>query len=318
MGQLLFGIDIGGTTIKIGLLDENLKVLCKTAVDNHNQIEPADMVENIALGCEKLLNDNDISPETVIAVGIGAPGPLDMVSGVIKSAPNLKKFKNTPVRDMISKRLGMPAVLENDANAACWGERVAGAGAGIDDMVFFTLGTGVGGGIISDGKIVHGASGEAAEIGHVIIYPGERLCGCGQKGCIEAHSSATAAAAMATEKIQAGEKSSLAEIYNSNGAITCKDVFDASADGDKIAVEITETVARTLGIACVNVLHVTEPGRIVFGGGMIAAGDVFLKRIQHYFDEYIWTMKKENVEICFASLGSDAGMIGAAALASAL
>jgi glucokinase len=217
---------------------------------------------------------------------------------------------------MISARFGRPVFLENDANAACWGERVAGSGSGINDMVFLTLGTGVGGGIVTNGQIVHGTSGEAAELGHIIIYPDVRLCGCGQKGCVEAYASASATAARAAEALQQGTKSSLKKVLEKNGKVTCKDVFEHAEKGDELAKQIVEQTAEALGLVCVSVLHVTQPQKIIFAGGMIAAGQVLLDRIRYYFKQHIWTIKPEdNVEICFATLGEDAGIIGAAALA---
>ena len=181
-------------------------------------------------------------------------------------------------------------------------------------MVFFTLGTGIGGGIISNGELVHGA-GNAAELGHIIIYPEGRLCNCGQRGCAESYASADSTVRRAAEAIEAGATSTLADLLKKNEQITCRDIYEKSTLGDELAVEITEGTAKTLGLLCVNVFHVTEPARIVFAGGMIAAGEPLLERIRHYFAEYIWPLKEESVEICFAALGQDAGIVGAAALA---
>jgi glucokinase len=224
-------------------------------------------------------------------------------------------FKNVPIRQMLSDALNCPVVFDNDANVACFGEFAAGAGKGVDNMVFFTLGTGIGAGIISEGKLLLGSSGNAAELGHAIIYPDGRLCNCGQKGCAEAYASASNTAKRATEAVEAGKKSSLKILLEKKGQITCKDVYDHLKTGDKLAKKITDETAKVLAILCVNALHATEPQRIVFAGGMIAAGDILLNRIKDYFNEQIWNLKKETVEICFASLGEDAGIIGAAALA---
>ncbi|MEA3227046.1 MAG: ROK family protein, partial [Planctomycetota bacterium] len=208
-----------------------------------------------------------------------------------------------------------PVVFDNDANVACWGEYVAGAGKGVKDMVFFTLGTGIGGGVVSSGELVHGCDENAAELGHMIIYPNGRSCNCGQKGCVEAYASADSTARRATEALEAGANSSLGKVLEEKGKITCKDVYDHLASGDELAKEITDGTAEALALTCINMLHTTEPKRIVFTGGMIAAGDALLGRIQYFFDQHIWTLKKEQVEICFATLGEDTGIIGAAALA---
>jgi len=315
MSEIFVGIDLGGTNVKIGCFDSQLKPICKTAATTEADMGPEAVVDRIAQTTEKLLADGGLSPESVAAAGIGAPGPSILAEGIIIASPNMPSFKNVPLRKMLSDRLNAPAVLENDANAACWGEYVLGAGRGVDDMVFFTLGTGIGGGIISNGKLVHGSADNAAELGHIIIYPDGRKCGCGQRGCVEAYASASSTAARAAEAVQAGTASTLKKALEQNGEITCKDVFEHSAAGDQLAREVTDQTAKALAIVCVNMLHTTEPQRIVFAGGMIAAGDMLLSRIREYFNEQIWSLKKETVEIAFATLGEDAGIIGAAALA---
>ncbi|MDO8301978.1 MAG: ROK family protein, partial [Sedimentisphaerales bacterium] len=230
----------------------------------------------------------------------------------------LPMFRNVPLRKMIIERTGKPTVLENDANAACYGEYVIGAGRGADDMVFLTLGTGIGGGIITNGRLVHGYGANAAELGHIIIEMGGRQCGCGQKGCVEAYASANSTVRRAVEALDAGKASTLAALYRDKGRITAKDIYEQSAAGDALAREITEGTAKALGILCVSLLHSTGPQRIVFAGGMIAAGELLLSRIRYYFNQNIWTLKHENIEICFATLGEQAGMVGAAALATTL
>jgi glucokinase len=315
MSEIFVGIDLGGTNVKIGCFDSQLKLICKTAAATEANMGPEGVVDRIGLTTEELLADNGLFPKTIQAVGIGAPGPSILDEGIIIASPNMPLFKNVPLRKMVSDRFGRPAILENDANAACWGEYVLGAGKGVDDMTFFTLGTGIGGGIISNGKLVHGSADNAAELGHIVIYPDGRECGCGQKGCVEAYASASSTAARATEAVQAGTPSTLKKVLEQNREITCKNVFEHSAAGDQLAKQITDGTAKALAIVCVNMLHITEPKRIVFAGGMIAAGDMLLNRIKDYFNEQIWSLKKETVEIAFATLGEDAGIIGAAALA---
>jgi glucokinase len=315
VSEIYIGIDLGGTNIKIGCFDEKLNLLCKTSVITEAQMEPKVVVERINAGTRKLLADNNIPMESVKAVGIGVPGPSNVENGMIIAAPNLPLFKNVPIRDMLSEKFDKPVVFENDANVACWGEHAVGAGKGIDNMVFFTLGTGIGGGIITEGKLLHGFNNNATELGHLIVRPGGRVCGCGQKGCAEAHASASSTAARAQEAIEAGAESSLKKVLEDNKQITCKDVFEHAKSGDKFATEIVEETAKCLAILCIDLLHTTGPERIVFAGGMIAAGEQLLGRVKHYYEEYLWTLKAEKTEICFATLGEDAGIIGAAALA---
>lgn len=315
MGKVFVGIDLGATNVKIGCLDGELNIIGQTSVKTNHEAGPEAVVERICEATEKLLSDNGLSKEDLQAVGIGSTGLFNFKDGIMISNPNMRTFKNVPLRKMVSERLDSPVVLENDGNAACWGEYVAGAGRGVKEMAFFTLGSGIGGGVITDGKLVHGGNDSAAELGHIITYPDGRLCGCGQKGCIEAYASANSTAARATEEIEAGVESSLKKVLDEKGQITSKDVYEHLAKGDALAKKITDGTARALAIICVNMVHTTDPQRIVFSGGMIAAGDVLLNRIKEYFDEYIWGMKDESVEICFATIGEDTGIIGAAALA---
>jgi len=315
MGEILVGIDLGGTNVKVGCFDSALKLIDKASAATEADMGPEAVVERIGRTTDNLLAINNLPVDSLAAAGIGAPGPARLDEGIIIASPNMPLFKNVPLRKMLSRRLHAPVVLENDANAACWGEFVLGAGKDINNMVFFTLGTGIGGGIITDDKLVHGSADNAAELGHIIIYPDGRKCACGQRGCVEAYASADSTARRAVEAIEAGAESSLKRVLDEKGRITSKDVYEHLAAGDELAKQITDGTAKALGLVCINMLHSTEPGRIVFAGGMIAAGDVLLNRIKDFFDEQIWSLKKETVEIAFATLGEDAGIIGAAALA---
>jgi len=315
MGDIFVGIDFGGTNTKIGLFDSKLNLLGKTSVTSNTDAGADALVDKMVETVNGLIAEAHLSQKDLTAVGLGTPGPAKYKEGVIIASPNLPAFKDVPIKKMLSEKLNVPVVVDNDANAACWGEFVAGAGKDVNDMAFFTLGTGIGGGLVSDGKLVHGCGENAAELGHIIIYPDGRECGCGQKGCAEAYASAKSTAKKATEAIEAGAESSLKQLLDSKGEITSKDVYEHLAKGDDLAKQITDDTAKALALLCINVLHTTEPARIVFSGGMIAAGDALLDRIKHYFNEYIWKLKKEAVEICFATLGEDAGIIGASALA---
>ena len=312
---MYIGIDLGGTNIKIGVFDENFGLVGKASTATKADMGPDIVVDRIADAIKELLKRENIDFKQIKAAGIGAPGPSNIAEGIIIAAPNLPLFKNVPLRDMLSRKIGKPVVFENDANAACWGEFVCGAGKGVDDMVFFTLGTGIGGGIVCHGNLVHGYHDNAAELGHIIIYPDGRVCGCGQRGCAEAYASASSTARRATEAITVGRRSSLRDVLEKKGEVTSKDVFEHYASRDELATELVEETAKVLGLLCINILHVTEPQRIVFSGGMIAAGELLLNRIRYYFNKYIWTIKPEPIDVCFATLGEDAGIIGTAALA---
>ncbi|MBN2315098.1 MAG: ROK family protein [Sedimentisphaerales bacterium] len=315
MSGTFVGIDVGGTNVKIGLFDSDLKLISKTSITTEAEMGPDVVIDNMAKTVEKLLTEANLSLSDITGIGIGTPGPAKYSEGIIIKSTNMPKFINVPICKMLNEKLGAPVVFDNDANVACWGEFAVGAGKGVKDMVFFTLGTGIGGGVVSNGELVHGCDENGAELGHMIIHPDGRQCNCGQRGCVEAYASADSTARRATEAIEGGAESSLKKVLDKKGKITSKDIYQHLASGDKLAKEITDGTAKALAITCINMLHTTEPKRIVFAGGMIAAGDVLLNRIKEYFDEHIWTLKKEYVEICFATLGEDAGIIGAAALA---
>jgi len=315
MKKIFVGIDFGGTNVKIGLFDSDLKLLAKTSVETKADTGPESLIDRIGDATEKLLADNKLDRQAVQAVGMAAAGQFDLTAGIMISSPNMHSFKNVPLRKMLTDRIGKPAVIGNDANIACLGEFACGAGKDVEDMVFFTLGTGIGGGIVTNGTLVNGANDNAAELGHIIIYPDGRVCGCGQHGCAEAYASASSTAKRAAEAITAGAESSLESLLEEKSEITCKDVYEHLEAGDELAKKITDETAKVLALLCIDVLHGTDPQRIVFAGGMIAAGDILLDKIKEYFNKYIWSMKTETVEICFATLGEDAGLIGAAELA---
>ena len=316
MADHYIGIDFGGTNTKFGIFSSGIEIVKKSSLPTCHDDGAEAVLDMMAGEVKQIVANANLTMENIKAIGLASPGPASYKNGMLGNTTNMPAFRNVPIRDMLSERTGKPVVFENDANVACFGEFAIGAGKDVDDMVFFTLGTGIGGGIVNHGKLLEGAGDNAAELGHLIIYPDGRRCNCGQKGCVEAYASATNTAKRATEALEAGFPSSLKQLLDDNGEITCKDVFEHSAKGDALAWETTEETAKALALLCINMLHTTEPKQIVFAGGMIAAGDALLDRIKHYFDEHIWDLKKETVEICFATLGEDAGIIGAAALAA--
>ncbi|MCP4454074.1 MAG: ROK family protein [Planctomycetes bacterium] len=313
MSSVLVGIDLGGTNIKIACFDMNLKLLKKTSVTTGVDMGPAAVVDRIDHAIADLLAQQGLSLTDLAGAGIGTPGPADYQAGILIKSTNMPTFKNVPIKRMLEDKLRCTVAFENDGNVACFGEFSVGAGKDIDDMVFFTLGTGIGCGIVSKGRLVQGATGNAAEVGHMIVDPGGEPCNCGQRGCVEAIASASNTARRATAAVKAGQASSLEPIL-ADGDITCKDVYQHLAQGDDLAKRITDETHSALAVMCVNMLHVTDPARIVFTGGMIAAGNPLLTGIRDEFHQRIWTLREESVEILFASLGEDAGVIGAAAL----
>ncbi|MHC4563271.1 MAG: ROK family protein [Planctomycetota bacterium] len=309
------GIDLGGTFIKFGLLDDRRQrsetLQLPTLADEGGEGIVRQMIE----GVRRVMADAALSAEDVVGIGIGAPGPLDLAEGVVIAMPNIPGMENMSLRDAVGDGVGIAAVLENDANAAAMGEFLCGAGREASDMVLLTLGTGVGGGVILDGRVMHGSHGIGAELGHMIIEPDGELCGCGQRGCLERYCSATYTARHAEARIQQGASSSLADLLKANGELTTKDINEARRAGDALAGEVWDRAARYLALACVNICRVFDPDEIVLAGGLIKAGDDLMGPIQEHFGRLNWSLTKPQTTIAFATLGHDAGVVGAAGVA---
>lgn len=309
--QIYIGVDLGGTTVKVGICDKDGKLL-HTYEGPTGVEDGADaVIDRIAEYSRKIVADSDYTWEQVAGVGAGLPGFLDIENGIMKLAPNLK-WKNVPVRDKLQERLQVPIVLDNDANVAALGESWSGAGAGVSSMVCFTLGTGVGGGIIIDNKIVHGFNGMAGEIGHISVVPDLEAiqCGCGQMGCVETVSSATGIVRMAEDAVERGESTSLAL----EKKITAKDVFDAAKSDDEVAVRIIKRSALYLGKAMSTLAVILNAKCYIIGGGVSKAGDILFDALREEFGKITPEALQEGVDIIPAKLGNDAGMVGAAGL----
>ena len=315
MNEYFLGIDLGGTNVVIGLLDGAGRIIARNSQPTRVELGPESLVKRITAAGAELIARAKPGTDQVKAVGIGSPGPLSIAEGKIITSCNLDGFEGFAIRAACSKGLGLPAVLDNDANAACWGEFWLGAGRDINDMVLFTLGTGIGGGIVCAGELVHGSGHNAAELGHMIIVPDGRPCTCGQRGCLEAYASANSTVERAEEAIAEGGASGLEQIIKQNSTISCKNVFDHAREGDKLALEIVEGTAKALAVACINMNHATEPKKVILAGGMIQAGEILIRKVRRFYNKMIWDAKLEPMEICLAQLGGDAGFIGAAGLA---
>lgn len=312
------GLDLGGTNVKAGVVDENGCVRSQLSVPTNAIGGQEAVIAAMVDAARQVAAEAGLSLEQIAGIGIGAPGPLDLEAGVVSEAPNIPGWQNVPLRARIAEATGRPSVLENDANAAAFGEFWAGAGRNpsIRHLVMLTLGTGIGSGLIVDGKLIHGAHGIGAEGGHTIVQPGGRICNCGQRGCLEAYASASNTACRAQEAIDAGRATMLTQSRSRpSKAITAKDVFAAAATGDELAKSIIDDTALYLGIACVNFCRLFDPQMIVFAGGMMLAGDTLFAEIRRVFEEQTWSLTKPTVRIVPAELGNDAGFIGAAAVA---
>jgi len=310
------GLDVGGTTMKAGVVDDTGRPLSHTvslATEAHKGQQHG--LERMCETIRQAVSAAKLSLEQIAAIGVATPGTMDLAAGIILDPPNLKPWQNVPVKQHIRSVFHLPVAFQNDANAAAFGEYWVGAGRGTRSMVLFTLGTGVGGGIILNDRVVEGQHSHGAELGHMKIEMTQpRECGCGRRGCLEAYASATAVVKRAREALgRDGGRSALHKVLQANDTLTARDVFLAAAAGDALAGQLVDETAYYLAIGAMNMLHIIDPDMVVFGGGMIAAGEKFLQQIRHYVKELAFPVPAEKAQICYAELGSDAGFIGAAA-----
>jgi glucokinase len=308
MPDIIIGVDLGGTNIKAGAISQDGEVLYRCRRPTEGEGGPDTVCDNIALAvaeCRENLSDD----QEAIGVGVGSPGPLDLSRGLVVMAPNLPGWENIPLLAMIEDRTGLDCVVENDANAAALAEQWIGAGHGCSSLVLFTLGTGIGGGIVLDEKVWHGFGDCAAEIGHMSIDPEGPRCNCGNWGCVEAHASATAMVRRMRESIEAGTNTSLAQKKDD---LTAKDIYEAAVEGDSAASENMHMTGFYLGVAVSNIMHILNPEVVVFTGGVTAAGNMLLRPIRQTARERTMEACRRDVKIRFGQLGEDAGVIGAA------
>ena len=294
-----FGIDLGGTTVKIAYFDETGEMLGKWEIPTVTAGSGQQILPDIADSIRHYIDAHQINETMILGLGIGVPGPVDG-KGVVNKCVNLG-WGVFNIAEELTRLTGFPVKAGNDANVAALGEYWKGGGKDCDNMVFATLGTGVGGGIVIEGKLLHGAHGSGAEIGHMVLNRHETaVCGCGKRGCVEQYCSATGIVRLAA----------LHGMEN----VTCKDIFDAGKAGDKVALEVLEEYYEYLGEFLGTLCSVINPEVVVLGGGVSKAGDVLLKGTEPYFHKYVFHAAS-NVKFALASLGNDAGAYGAFKLA---
>ena len=310
MDRVVIGVDLGGTNTRTALVNREGIVLDKqkeatVAAGGHEQVI-AKLIGNINRQRE---NAGRLG-RTVIAVGVGAPGVIHEQTGVVVKSPNFPDWNNLPLRKTLELELGIPVIIENDANAAALGEQWRGAGSGIKSMIFLTLGTGVGGGIILGGRIWHGADGMAGEVGHMTISPDGRPCGCGNTGCLEMYASSR------------GIVMTFGEIWSQQDAaaplptgITSEQVYQAARSGEPIAARAMQDMGRSLGIGIANLINIFNPEMVVIGGGVRDAWDLFIDATRDEIRRRAFEYPAERTKILPSVLGDDAGMVGAAAVA---
>ncbi len=308
MANYVFGVDIGGTTVKIGLFSIEGELLDKWEITTRKDDGGAYILQDITDSVNAKLTEKGISKEDVKGVGMGVPGPVKEDGTVVKCV-NLG-WGVFNAADELSELVGLPVKVGNDANMAALGEYWQGGGKSYQNIVMITLGTGVGGGIIINGKMLSGVNGAGGEIGHMPIDPEEQdVCNCGKKGCLEQYASATGIVRLANRALQASDKPS---VLREAKYVSAKEIFDAAKSGDNLALELMEEHGKRLGYALASVACVVDPEAFVIGGGVSKAGDILLNTVKKYYQEYAFHACR-NTEFCLATLGNDAGMYGGAA-----
>ena len=306
MKKYVFGVDVGGTTVKLGLFDAKGNVLDKWEIPTRTEDEGSHILPDIADSIREKMKR--IDKDSVVGVGVGAPGPIDS-KGVVHRAVNLG-WGTFSIKDTLEDLLNVPVMAGNDANVAALGEMWMGGGQGCRDLIMVTLGTGVGGGIIIDGRILTGSGGAGGEIGHMHVEDEEEeSCNCGNKGCLEQYSSATGITRLANRLLAASGRDSVLR----GREVSAKSVFDAVKAKDPLAVETAEKFGKYLGDALASIACVVNPEAIVIGGGVSKAGEILIDYIRPHYEKNVFHGSRE-VKFSLATLGNDAGIYGAAKL----
>lgn len=316
------GLDLGGTDVKVGVVDDLGRPLSWLAIPTESDKGPQDASQRMGKAVLEAIGKAGLEPAAVGRVGLGSAGILDTEAGILVKPVNLKGWDNFPLRDRVSEHCGLPVTFANDANAAAYGEFWVGSGRGYRSIVLFTLGTGIGCGIIVGDRAINGENGLGAECGHIVIDYAEdaRLCGCGQRGHLEAYASATAVVKRACEVLESGRASSLDKFTKCHG-LTPKLIAHEAEAGDALALEIIAETAKYLAVGIVNLMHTIDPGCVLLGGAMTFGGresDLglrFLEWIREEVKRRTFRILADRTIIDFAKLGNDAGYIGAAGMA---
>jgi len=315
MAKLAVGLDLGGTKIAACLMDKNGCTVQKKALPTLAEEGPAAVILRMKSIVYEIMGAARVTKEDVAAIGICSPGPLDAEQGVVLNPPNLPGWVKVPIRDILHNEFQVPVVLENDANAASFGENLFGAGRGAKNFMYITVSTGIGGGVITNGKLFKGANGNAVEVGHTTINFEGPLCGCGNRGCWELYASGKSLARFAEEAIAQGKSTMLKDIAGDGNRIRAEDIFAAAKQGDELARELVAKEGFYLGVGLANVINSFNPDCIAIGGGLSHEWDLLYEPMMKVMRMRALRANWENVRVVKAELGSDAAVIGAAALA---
>lgn len=308
------GIDLGGTNIKAGVVNENYEIIAKATTKTLLPRPAEEICADMAKVSLEAVEQAGLTLDDIESVGIGTPGTANSATGIIEYSNNLG-FLNLPVVEIMQKHINKPVYVENDANAAAYGEFVAGAAKGANDAVCITLGTGVGGGIIINGKIYSGFNFAGAEIGHTVVDPNGPECTCGRKGCFEVFSSATGLVRMTKEAMYEDKSSVMWQMNEADGKVSARTAFNAMRAGDRAGKAVVDKYIKYLALGITNTINIFQPDILCIGGGVCNEGDPLLLPLKEIVAKEVYTKNSaKNTEIVIAKLGNDAGIIGAAFL----
>ncbi|MBU7455884.1 ROK family glucokinase [Leuconostoc fallax] len=313
----LIGVDLGGTTIKFAILTKAGEIQQKWSIKTNVLNDGANIVPDIVESINHRLDMYQLDRDRIIGIGMGTPGTVNRELGTVTGAYNLNWTKEQQVKTAIEAGTGFNLTIDNDANAAALGEAWRGAGNNDAEVSFITLGTGVGGGLVANGKLIHGTAGAGGEVGHMVVEPNGYLCTCGNRGCLEQYASATGVVRLAQD--QAEEYvgvSTLKKMIDDGDEVTSKIVFDLAKQGDFLANQVVNKVAYYLGYATATISNILNPSAIVIGGGVAAAGEYLRSRVEQHWTTYAFPTVRASTRVKLAELGNDAGVIGAASLAN--
>jgi glucokinase len=310
----IIGFDLGGTNMHFGLLSVSGELIAAGSSETLAEQGPEAAMDRAAAAIRALVKEAGIDASALLGVGLGSPGPLDLRAGKILETPNLKGWSGFALSGELGRRLGCPVYLDNDANAAALGEYWLGAGRGCTCLIYFTLGTGIGGGIVLEGRVWRGPDGTGGELGHMTIFPDGLECGCGNFGCLEAHANAAAIERFARQAAAHYPDSRLAARQEAGERLTPKVVNECAQAGDGPAIGVLEQVGRALGIASASYTNIFNPDKIVFSGGITAAAKFILPVVEREIRLRVFPVMANRVKVQVSELGPNAGVIGAAAV----
>ncbi len=307
------GIDVGGTNVKIALVNDKGNIIYSNSIPTRAEMGYEYTINNMKEAIAELIKETKSDKKSIEGIGFGFPGQIDYKKGVVRLAPNIPGWVEVPIAEIMEKEFGIPTRVDNDVRCAALGELNYGAGIGCENLICITVGTGIGSGLIINGKLVRGASNAAGEIGHIKLdMHGGPLCGCGDRGCLEAFASGPSIVAMAEEYIKGGKSTKYRELANPD--ITPYIVSEAAKQGDPVAKRIFTIVGEYIGIGLASVVNLLNPEKIIIGGGVAAAGDLLLNPIKENLIKRAMPIAGSAVEIVPAKLGNSAGVIGASLL----